>query len=188
MGGIHGDEPEGARLVHDFIKAAETNASHFQSCVLAIPNFNPDGLKINERTNGRGVDLNRNFPVRDWSPHIKAPRYNPGPQPCSENETKFLVDLIKKEKPYLLIHCHTYLPQICYTGERSKPWAEMLGRNFPHPVTPDIGYPTPGSLGQYCDLELEIPCLCLELPENVEQKQAWEWMGQALMEIAIHGP
>jgi hypothetical protein len=188
MGGIHGDEPEGAILVEDFINVAELTASKFKACVVAIPRYNPDGLDTLQRTNGNGVDLNRNFPSQDWSTEAKAPRYYPGSKPQSESETAGLVELIKKVKPFLIVHCHTYIPQVCYTGQKSRKWAEILAKDFGHPVTEDIGYPTPGSLGQYCLLDLDTPCVCIELPEGVHRKAAWTMIGPSLLEIANHGP
>src|ERR1700722_6313259 len=94
LGGMHGDEPEGARVVEDFIFQAKKLESQFKSCVLAIPRYNPDGLEKKERTNGNGVDLNRNFPSKDWSSESKAPRYFPGPHGASEPETQALVKIL----------------------------------------------------------------------------------------------
>ena len=33
---------------------------------LFIPCLNPDGMSKNTRTNSNGVDLNRNFPTKNW--------------------------------------------------------------------------------------------------------------------------
>jgi len=188
IGGIHGDEPEGSRVVFDFIEAAEEQAPKFKACVLAIPAYNPDGLEKNERTNGHGVDLNRNFPAKDWNQEHRAPRYFPGPHAASEGETQGLVKLLTEAKPFLVVHCHTYIPQVNYTGEASRKWALWIAKNFGHPVTEDIGYPTPGSLGQYCLHDLKTPCVCVELPERVAAPVAWKMLVPALLEIALHGP
>jgi protein MpaA len=192
IGGIHGDEPEGARIVEDVITEGSKIEENFKVCVLAIPRYNPDGLNKLERTNGNGVDLNRNFPSKDWNKENKgadtpSSRYFPGPHAESESETQALVSLLKKIKPFLVIHCHTYSPQICYTGKKSEKWAKILAKDFGHPVTDDIGYPTPGSLGQYCLLNIDTPCVCVELPEKVEAKVAWKMVGPSLLEIALHG-
>jgi predicted deacylase len=188
IGGVHGDEPEGAQVVLDFIAKAQPRENEFKTQVICIPRYNPDGLELNQRTNGSGVDLNRNFPTPDWSAEFKAPRYFPGKKASSEPETQNLLKKITEHEPFLIIHCHTYLPQICYTGERSKPWALKLAKAFDnHPITDDIGYPTPGSLGQYCNLVLQKPVVCIELPEQIERNKAWNLIGQSLLEIAIHG-
>ncbi len=188
IGGVHGDEPEGVEFLEDFIKCAEGIAETFKATVLAIPCLNPDGFKKNERVNAHGVDLNRNFPSEDWTPHISAPRYHPGPRPKSEPETAALVKLLLMEKPFLVVHVHSYIPQMNYTGEISKKWAQAMARDFGYPITDNIGYPTPGSLGQYCFYNLKTPCVCVELPEKVERTQAWKMTGPALLEIAQRGP
>jgi murein peptide amidase A len=187
IGGIHGDEPEGAQIVDMVISKAHGVEKNFKACLLAVPRYNPDGLNKLARTNGNGVDLNRNFPSKDWSSVAKSERYFPGVAAESEPETKALVGLLKKSKPFLVVHCHTYSPQICYTGKKSEKWAKILAKDFGHPITEDIGYPTPGSLGQYCLLNLDTPCVCIELPENVEQNLAWKMVGPSLLEIALHG-
>ena len=187
IGGVHGDEPEGSVLVEDFLVKAEKLAADFKACALVIPRYNPDGLEKNERVNGNGVDLNRNFPAKDWSPDFKAPRYYPGAKQASESETQALVSLLTTEKPFLVIHCHTYIPQINYTGEISKKWAQILAKNFKYPVTDNIGYPTPGSLGQFCLYDLKTACVCIELPEEVKKEIAWNLLGESLLEIAKIG-
>lgn len=188
IGGVHGDEPEGAQIVQEVLKRIASTEAQFKVQLLAIPNYNPDGLKDNQRTNGNGVDLNRNFPSTDWSANSKAPRYFPGPKANSEPETQALVKLLEQHKPFLVIHCHTYVPQIVYTGESALPYAKILAKNFGHPVKDDIGYPTPGSLGQYCLQILKTPCICIELPEQVEPGEAWNLVGNALLEIIYNGP
>jgi protein MpaA len=188
IGGVHGDEPEGALLVEDFLAQAAKHLASFKSSVIVIPRYNPDGLNKNERVNGNGVDLNRNFPSSDWSHEHSASRYYPGQKPSSETETQALVKLLLKEKPFLVVHCHTYIPQMNYTGEISKKWAELLAQKFPHPITDNIGYPTPGSLGQFCHLTLKTACVCIELPEQVSRKKAWELVGDSLLEVARHAP
>jgi protein MpaA len=186
LGGVHGDEPEGADVVHDFLNHIDPFISKMKMCALVLPSYNPDGLSKNQRTNDNGVDLNRNFPSSDWSNEHRAPRYYPGAQPKSEPETKALVKLLLTEKPVLVVHFHTYIPQVNYTGKRSIKWAEFLAKDFGHPVTHDIGYPTPGSLGQYCDLDLKIPCVCVELPEKVERNVAWKMIGLRLIDLVTH--
>ena len=59
IGVFHGDEPQGKFLIENYLKGNK-------SSLLFIPCLNPDGLAGNIRTNANGVDLNRNFPTRNW--------------------------------------------------------------------------------------------------------------------------
>ncbi len=188
LGGMHGDESEGAVFVEDFLAHVQSiRPMDLNVNLLVVPRFNPDGLSKNERVNGNGIDLNRNFPSLDWTSEVAASRYNPGAKPESESETSGLVKLLEKENPFLIVHVHTYLPQINYTGEISMKWAEILAENFGHPITDNIGYPTPGSLGQYAHQILKTACICVELPEQVERNKAWQMLGPALLKIAKSG-
>lgn len=176
VGGVHGDEPEGVRLAEEFLawlqREEEHNARGIHPWIL-IPCLNPDGYSKNQRTNAAGVDLNRNFPCRDWSPEAKAPRYYPGPSPGSENEVRALVKLIEDEKPQLIVHFHSWEPCVVYTGAPGKKAAEILASGTPYECREDIGYPTPGSLGQYGWLEQHIPVICIEEQEHIDLNQVW---------------
>jgi hypothetical protein len=140
---------------------------------ILIPCLNVDGYLRNHRTNNNGIDLNRNFPARDWSPESKALRYFPGSEPASEAETQAFVELIQNEKPKLIVHFHSWEPCVVYTGAPGKRASEILAANTGYPVHEDIGYPTPGSLGQYAWLEHQIPVVCIEEKEHSLLDQVW---------------
>src|SRR5690606_36692370 len=76
LGGVHGDEPEGVHLCHLLLNYLETNPENINNRVpwIMIPCLNPEGIETGVRTNGNGVDLNRNFPSLDWSPEHSKPR------------------------------------------------------------------------------------------------------------------
>ncbi len=90
MGGIHGDEPLGVELAKKTLEMLLADAAQqqpqFKVPWALIPCLNIDGYKQNTRVNGRGVDLNRNYPSKSWSPEAAKERYNPGPSPGSEAE------------------------------------------------------------------------------------------------------
>lgn len=67
------------------------------------------------KANIRGVDLNRNFPVKDWdkqpgSETVPEPRYAgyPGPYAESEPETKAVVNWVRNNNPVMLLDYHSY--------------------------------------------------------------------------------
>lgn len=185
IGGVHGDEPEGVQLAKDLIVWLQKN--HMQGCKFhswfLIPCLNPDGFSKNERTNGNGVDLNRNFPSRDWVPDIKAERYHPGVQAGSEPEVKALVDLIHRVKPAVIIHFHSWKPCVVYTGAPGKQTAELLGEGTGYSIAEDIGYPTPGSLGQYGWLEHQTPVICIEAKAGAPLSSIWPTFGKGLQKL-----
>ncbi|MEK6580575.1 MAG: M14 family zinc carboxypeptidase, partial [Bdellovibrionota bacterium] len=99
--GVHGDEVTplyvGLQLAH-WMKVHQGAIPNLR--VIVAPLVNPDGFfrKPRTRMNAKGVDINRNFPTRDWNvlaldawkTRFKSdPRRYPGPNPRSEPETVF---------------------------------------------------------------------------------------------------
>jgi protein MpaA len=183
IGGIHGDEPEGVRLAEDFLMWLKSHSSEKDHPWSLIPCLNPEGYESQLRTNSRGVDLNRNFPSRDWLGSSEKNRYYPGPQAASEPEVRALVQLISQVKPRVIFHFHSWKPCVVYTGEPGRPYAELLSRRNHYSCHPDIGYPTPGSLGQYGWLEHQIPVICLEEEEKSSLELAWLHFKDGLVDL-----
>src|SRR5690606_6128603 len=66
MGGVHGDEREGVVAANGVLaRLLAGDVPNIRAAV--IPCLNPDGLLSGTRTNGNGVDLNRNLPSNDWN-------------------------------------------------------------------------------------------------------------------------
>lgn len=188
IGGVHGDEPEGVRLAQDFLQwlmQEEDKGTDLHDWLL-IPCLNPDGFQKNERTNSRGVDLNRNFPSFDWtSENTKGSRYNPGPFPGSELEVQALVKLIESEKPQLIVHFHSWEPCVVYTGSPGKRYADVLASDSGYPAREDIGYPTPGSLGQYGWQNHYVPVVCIEEQEKIDLDLVWPHFKNGLQKLML---
>lgn len=189
MGGVHGDEPLGVRLAEqtlEFLLAdAKATAPKVKVPWICIPVLNVDGYKNNTRVNGRGVDLNRNYPAKDWAPGFEKERYNPGPTPASEAEIKAVVGLIEACRPRLIIHCHSWKPMIVCAGEPGMKDAERLSRSSGYEVKPEIGYPTPGSLSQYGWLDNKIPVICIEEADETAPQEVWPHFAKGLQEIFL---
>ncbi len=157
VGVFHGDEPQGKFLIEEYLKNNDTNG------LLFIPCLNPDGMQLKTRTNSNGVDLNRNFPTKNWELTEKNEFFG-GTSAGSEIETKFLMDTINEFKPQLILTLHAPYKIVNYDGparEISEKISEIIG----YPVEESIGYPTPGSFGTYAGIEREIPAITLELDE-----------------------
>src|SRR5205085_2240171 len=125
------------------------------------------------RWNGAGVDLNRNYPSKSWSPNYDKERYFPGKEPGSEPEVQGVVKLIEQYDPRLIIHCHSWNPMVVCAGEPGRKDAERLGRASGYEVKEEIGYPTPGSLSQYGWVDHGIPIICIEEQEKIPLDQIW---------------
>jgi protein MpaA len=189
MGGVHGDEPLGVHLAEKtlelLIEDGGKTQPEFRLPWVLIPILNVDGYKANTRVNGRGVDLNRNYPSKSWAPGFEKERYNPGPSAGSEAEIKAVVNLIQDLRPRLIIHCHSWKPMIVAAGERAVLDAERLSRSSHYKVVPEIGYPTPGSLSQYGWFDNQIPVICIEEADETPRDQVWPNFQAGMREIFL---
>lgn len=167
IGGVHGDEPEGV-IAANGVLAAFNESFQYALQVTVIPEFNAEGILNKTRMNSATVDLNRNLPTRDWTAEFKVERYNPGPTPMSEPENKALVQLLEKETPDLIISLHSWNPMINVNGPDCQPEADVLKSFTNYSIEPDIGYPTPGSLGTYAGKERNISTITFEIQRDID--------------------
>ncbi len=105
FGCIHGDECAASEIEP---LAPASGCPDPASEIFLVRNLNPDGLATGSRLNGRGVDLNRNFPS-DWRPIGRRgdPQYS-GPRPFSEPETRLAARLIRTLGPAVTIWFHQH--------------------------------------------------------------------------------
>lgn len=157
IGVFHGDEFQGEYFINSYLK---NSSPVTKNTVYYIPRLNFS----KERKNPNGVDLNRNFPTKNW---IKTANndYFGGEKPNSEIETKFLVNLINQNNFSAIITIHSPYKVINYDGPAEK-LAQKISEFLNYPTTNDIGYPTPGSFGTYCGIERNIPTITIEIDEN----------------------
>ncbi len=205
LGGTHGVEPQSTYVVEklaEHFKLIEQNPPELDQLfrlyranldsgleLVLIPDLNRGGLENNTRGNARGVDLNRNMPAANWSPNYTNLAYFPGTHPASELETQALVNIIRKNNFNLIISLHTnhYVanpnpPQVNYDGVANTTGynaALKLSELLELPLTDDIGYATPGSLGSYAK-DLNIPCITLEMDDQFSNEGAWGKYGYTL--------
>ncbi|MCW3053369.1 MAG: Zinc carboxypeptidase [Chthonomonadales bacterium] len=172
FGGFHGDErspPGVVERLRTYLKA-HPEARNGREVIL-VPLANPDGYQARSRVNAAGVDINRNFPS-DWKPKERAARYNPGPFANSEPETRAIIGLLKKYTPSKIISIHQPKDCLNWDGAGGHALANEMQRFSGYKVVGDIGYPTPGSFGKYCDKQLGVGVVTLELPD-ISVKAAW---------------
>lgn len=165
LGGIHGDEPEGIAAANGLLGSfLESFTDRLR--VTLVPCVNMDGVLDKARTNGAGVDLNRNMPTKDWTDVARAPRYFPGTAAGSEPENQALMRYLEERRPNIIISLHSWNPVLNTNGD-CRGEAEVLAKITGYKIDDDIGYPTPGSLGTYAGLERGVPTLTYEIQRDM---------------------
>ncbi|MGZ3774944.1 MAG: M14 family zinc carboxypeptidase [Pseudobdellovibrionaceae bacterium] len=165
---IHGDEtPAGAvgRYWMERLEGLDPRNSW-----RVIPILNPDGVKYKTRTNANKIDINRNFPTKDWTAAAidnwkkttkSNPRRFPGAEAASEPETKCALHHLEDFQPDFVVSVHTPLKVLDFDGPKVSPPPK-----FDYLPWKSLGS-YPGSLGRYMWMERKTPVLTLELKENL---------------------
>lgn len=162
IGVVHGDEPQGKFLIENYLKDAKAGKNR----LLFIPCLNPDGFELKTRQNVNEIDINRNFPTKNWEREPFASEYFGGESPNSEIETQFVVNILDEFKPHAILTLHAPFKIVNFDGP-AKEIADKISEFIGYPVQSDIGYPTPGSFGTYAGVERNIPTITLELDEEI---------------------
>jgi murein peptide amidase A len=120
VGSIAGDEPGGIAVVDALARLAPLSGVQ----LWLVADMNPDGIEQKSRRNAHGVDLNRNFPF-DWRRGTPAgSRYDPGPRPLSEPESRAIASFILRLRPAITVWLHQ--PYGLVDDSEGPLWAERL--------------------------------------------------------------
>lgn len=158
--------------VKDFMARGKKGTAYFIPCV------NPDGVDIAEKdcrlykANGRGVDLNVNFPA-DWGQGEKNTRQKGdenfiGENPFSEPETRALGDFTLSVAPDMTVSYHSKGEEVYYEFHQ-KGANKIRDKKIAKKVANLTGYQiknTPNSCGGYkdwCIESLKIPAITIEV-------------------------
>lgn len=211
---VHGDEVTPVKFCFDMINKVidiKKNDPKFfdDKIVIIAPIVNPDSFFITRptRTNAKGVDLNRNFPTKDWEEMAqfmwetrfrRDPRRYPGEKAMSEPETIFQIELIRRYRPDKIISVHAPLTILDYDGPEIYGHGVDPAKELLHQMAKDaqdykvMNWPFfPGSLGNWAGNERKIPTYTLELPSSDARnhRRYWERFRPAIysaIEFSMH--
>lgn len=188
IGVFHGDEEQGEFFINKYlgrnIKADNCGAEGVFSMehkgknnLYYIPRLNSAKTRVNKN----GVDLNRNFPTKNWGEDTSAAGENAadyfgGEAAGSENETQFVVSLMDEINFDAVITIHAPYKIVNYDGDRggeALKLAQKISEITGYPVQKDIGYPCPGSFGTYAGVERDIPVITVEVDEDIPVNQLY---------------
>lgn len=168
---IHGDETPAGSVGRFWLERMQKFSP--RNSWRVIPVLNPDGVKLKTRTNANKVDLNRNFPTKDWdelalkywkSKSASNSRRFPGDKAASEPELKCALSHIDDYQPDFVVSIHTPLNVLDFDGPKVKapPYSYLPWRSLGH---------YPGSLGRYLWHERNIPVLTTELKGELPKQE-----------------
>jgi len=174
--GFHGDEPKSVHVARQLLKLIDDDSIRRLPPWMIVPVVNPDGLQSKRRVNAHGVDINRNFPTKNWVEGSPRSRMYGGSEPAGEPETRAVMRAVARFRPARIVTIHSI------SGNRQcnnfdgpgRRLASVMSRLNGYPVTDNIGYSTPGSFGCWAGIERKIPTITLELPSRHSPRKCWD--------------
>src|SRR4051794_32374574 len=179
VGMIHGDEPEGRKVVDLLRTAAPPPGVE----LLLVRDLNPDGRRRHTRQNADGVDLNRNSSQGRRFLGGPGSRYYAGPKPFSEPETRAARALILGVRPAVTVWYHQPFglvdrPETGGDGI-SRAYARVSGLRF-SPLTP-----RPGSMSRWENVRVRAgSSIVVELPGGMLPAAAAQRHAAAVLALA----
>lgn len=167
--GLYGDEHTGVKLVshawQHFIK-------HYEYRLLGTilyDRINPDAIERQQGLNARNVDLNHNFPTRNWKDGAKLRPDSSGAGPGSEPEVQALASMISACKPRTILLARTSDKPMIVCDGPAHGVAEALAKICGYPIR-DAKAP-PGSLGLFAGQEQRLPVVSIGIPRDMDEKE-----------------
>lgn len=183
IGGIHGDEREGKIATQELPYAfLDVPGATSEVTLTILEDVNPDGAVADTRGNARGIDLNRNYPAKNF---LAGPNF--GRTPLDQPEAKALHDLILDERPHLVIVAHAWRGDhfINFDGPALDE-AELFAQRSRYRVKDSRHIPpTPGSLGSWVGNTLGLPILTLEYERGSDPLVCWMDTREAILAVIL---
>ncbi|MDA0375321.1 MAG: M14 family zinc carboxypeptidase [Planctomycetota bacterium] len=186
VGGIHGNEVEWVIATEELPAAfAGVRGLSDRVTLTIVEDVNPDGRAARSRGNAHGIDLNRNYPARNF-----AASPTNGDEPLCEPESRVLHDLIVRLDPHVVIVAHSWGRRAdgppCFINFDGP--AEHLARRFGelsgYAVVPSENiHGTPGSLGSFVGIDRRTPILTLEYERGRSPDRCWSETREAILAV-----
>ncbi|WP_172798201.1 M14 family zinc carboxypeptidase [Mycobacterium sp. GA-1285] len=180
IGGIHGDEKEGLTTTIELPTAFESAGLADTVTLTILEDANPDGRAANTRFNANGIDVNRNFPAKNFDPTDPVN----GGAPLSEPEARAIVETVDRIAPALILVAHSWAGRefINFDGPAAE-IAQRFSEASGLPVEESSAFaPTPGSLGSYFGRDRGIPVLTIEVLKGSDPEAVWNQLRPALLQ------
>lgn len=162
---MHGDEAGPARILENLRDGAAVRGAD----IWVVPHLNRDGYVRHTRKNARGVDLNRNFPVR-WIRQYG--KYDSGRRPASEPETRAIMRFLTQVGPKFVVSFHQPLRGVDTSYGKSRPLALRLSRYLDLPRKRfDCNGGCHGTLTQWFNKRLPGAALTVEYGHRMTWRQ-----------------
>jgi predicted deacylase len=187
IGGIHGSEREGLGALDAILADLQAGDSARRATIRVVRDANPDGTDGRRRTNANRVDLNRNWPASSYRAGGSR-----GRSALSEPETAALAREIEGFDPHIVIVFHSISsgPFVNYDGSAASlagAFATAAARTDARwRVQPNMGYPTPGSLGAYIGVDQGKPILTIEFERGQSAESAHRAASAGIAAVVSH--
>jgi murein peptide amidase A len=183
VGMIHGNEPEGRKIV-DLLRVAVPPPG---SELLLVRDLNPDGLRRHTRQNADLVDLNRNSSQGRRFLGGPGTPYYAGPKAFSEPETRAIRALILRVRPAVIVWYHQPFGLVDRpeTGGDaiSRLYSRVSGLRF-SPLSP-----RPGSMSRWANVRVRPgSSIVVELPGGTLPAAAAQRHAAAVLALAAAAP
>lgn len=180
FGAMHGSELNSTDILNQLIQAIYRGAITIpeDKQLIIIPTLNIDGYKKKNRLNANSVDINRNYPTKDWIADTfltdeQTFKNGGGTAPLSEPETRLTTYLIGTVNPYLTVSYHSWgkyaIPNKNEIAlDYAKKYAELSKYVFSDPYVENTGfnYVATGTINSWGD-EQGFPIITIELADLV---------------------
>jgi hypothetical protein len=182
VGNMHGEEQAGLRVV----RRLRTAALPVGLDLWLVPTMNPDGTPADRRTNGHGVDLNRNFPMY-WLSSGAGTRKWSGPSPASEPETRAMMRLLRRVAPRTVLIFHQPLFGVDSYRAKSMRLVRRLSRDTGLPIKPfDCHDGCHGTLTDWYNTHLDGRAVTIEFARTASSGRIGR-VARALLTIGLTG-